>query len=168
MYGTSQTNLTNMTASRDYWQHTVAHDDPNVWDNRYNAGYSQCALHQRLHGGRGVQDHERRRRWPGRDGRSAAVPVNVGRPGLGSVPPGRGWRTVSAISGSNGDDSALHIFRNGVLALQGNSGNGGLNTMFAVQGNLNVNAGDTISVRASGSGDSGLQGGYLLVTVGSQ
>jgi hypothetical protein len=40
MYGTSQTDLTNMTGSRDYWQHTVAHNDAAVWDNRYNAGYS--------------------------------------------------------------------------------------------------------------------------------
>jgi hypothetical protein len=40
MYGTSQTDLSNMTGSRDYWQHTVAHNDAGVWDNRYNAGYS--------------------------------------------------------------------------------------------------------------------------------
>lgn len=39
-YGTQTTNLTNMTASRDYWQHTVAHNDPNVWTNQYNAGYA--------------------------------------------------------------------------------------------------------------------------------
>ena len=24
----------------DYWKTTVAHDDPSVWDNRYNAGYT--------------------------------------------------------------------------------------------------------------------------------
>jgi hypothetical protein len=34
------TNYNNMLASRDYWQHTVAHNDPNVWDNRYNSGYN--------------------------------------------------------------------------------------------------------------------------------
>lgn len=44
-YGTSQanlstcsTNLTNMTNDRNYWKTTVAHDDPNVWTNQYNAG----------------------------------------------------------------------------------------------------------------------------------
>lgn len=36
-------NFLNMQASRDYWQVTVAHNDPNVWDNRYNAGYSAGA-----------------------------------------------------------------------------------------------------------------------------
>lgn len=40
MYGTSQSDLTAMTNDRNYWKTTVAHDDPNVWDNRYNAGYS--------------------------------------------------------------------------------------------------------------------------------
>lgn len=34
------TNYNNAIASRDYWQHTVAHNDASVWDNRYNAGYS--------------------------------------------------------------------------------------------------------------------------------
>jgi hypothetical protein len=87
---------------------------------------------------------------------------------LGAVTcPRTGLAQISYRTGSNGDDAAVHIFRNGALAIEGASANGGQNTTFAVQGNLNVNQGDTISVRASGSGDSGLQGGYLLVTVGS-
>jgi hypothetical protein len=81
--------------------------------------------------------------------------------------PRTGLAHISFRTGSNGDDAAVHIFRNGVLAIQGSSANGGLNTTFAVQGNLNVNQGDWISARASGDGNSGLQGGYLLVTVGS-
>jgi len=39
-YNTSQSNLGSMTSDRDYWKTTVAHDDPNVWTNRYNAGVS--------------------------------------------------------------------------------------------------------------------------------
>jgi hypothetical protein len=35
-----ETDLTNMTNDRNYWKTTVAHDDPNVWTNRYNAGVS--------------------------------------------------------------------------------------------------------------------------------
>jgi hypothetical protein len=38
--GTCSTNLTNMTNDRNYWKTTVAHDDPAVWDNRYNAGHA--------------------------------------------------------------------------------------------------------------------------------
>ena len=38
------THYTNAIASRDYWQHTVAHNDPAVWDTRYNAGYAQADL----------------------------------------------------------------------------------------------------------------------------
>jgi len=41
-WSTTNTDLTNMTTDRNYWKTTVAHDDPNVWTNRYNAGYSQA------------------------------------------------------------------------------------------------------------------------------
>lgn len=37
---TTNNDLTNMTADRNYWKTTVAHDDPDVWTNRYNAGYA--------------------------------------------------------------------------------------------------------------------------------
>ena len=159
-----------MLADRNYWKTTVAHDDPDVWTNRYNAGYSagDAAGYTRGYNA-GAASKTTSAVGAGLAGTGGLPQFPSTSGDLGSVSaPRTGLAHVSAISGSNGDDSALHIFRNGVLALQGNSGNGGLNTMFAVQGNLNVNAGDTISVRASGSGDSGLQGGYLLLTVGSQ
>jgi hypothetical protein len=179
-YNTSQAALASMTAdrdawinnynqaiaSRDYWQHTVAHNDANVWDNRYNAGYSAgnsagyaagAASKTTSAVGTGTSGTGGLPGWPSTSG------------DLGSVTcPRTGLAHISFRTGSNGDDAAVHVFRNGALAIEGASANGGLNTTFAVQGNLNVNAGDTISVRASGSGDSGLQGGYLLVTVGSQ
>lgn len=41
-WSTTNTDLTNMTTDRNYWKTTVAHDDPNVWTNRYNAGYAQA------------------------------------------------------------------------------------------------------------------------------
>jgi hypothetical protein len=41
-WSTTNGDLTNMTNDRNYWKTTVAHDDPNVWTNRYNAGYSQA------------------------------------------------------------------------------------------------------------------------------
>ena len=68
------------------------------------------------------------------------------------VCPRTGLAHVSCRVGINGDDAAIHIFKNGVLAIAGASANGGLNTTFAVQGNVSVNAGDTISVRATGDG----------------
>ncbi len=35
-----ETDLGTMTSDRNYWKTTVAHDDPDVWTNRYNAGVS--------------------------------------------------------------------------------------------------------------------------------
>ena len=88
---------------------------------------------------------------------------------LGGVyAPRTGLAHISCIINSNGDDAAIHIFRNGALMFQGSSANGGQNTTFAIQGNGNVNVNDYITVRASGDGNSGLGGGYLLMTVGTQ
>ena len=42
MYDSSQSALTSMTTDRNYWKTTVAHDDPNVYTNRYNDGYAQA------------------------------------------------------------------------------------------------------------------------------
>jgi hypothetical protein len=154
-YNNSQAALSAMTTDRNYWKTTVAHDDPDVWNTRYNAGYSAGA------------------------GSKTTTAVSAGTAGTGGlsgsysgdlgsvVCPRTGLAHVSCRVGSNGDDAAIHIFKNGVLAIAGASANGGLNTTFAVQGNVSVNAGDTISVRATGDGSSGLQTGVLLVTVGS-
>ena len=80
--------------------------------------------------------------------------------------PNSGLAHASCRVTSNGDDAAIHLFLNGVLAVAGASANGGLNTSFAVHGTVTVTLGDTISVRATGDGSSGLQaGGVLLVTV---
>ena len=156
-YNNSQAALAAMTANRDYWQHTVAHNDPNVWDNRYNAGY-----------GAGAASKSTSAVSTGTSGTGGLPGFPSTSGDLGSVTcPRTGLAHISFRTGSNGDDAAVHIFRNGALAIQGASANGGLNTTFAVQGNLNVNAGDVISARASGDGSSGLQGGVLLVTVGS-
>lgn len=163
-------NYNAMLASRDYWQHTVAHNDPDVWNTRYNAGYSagDAAGYTRGYNA-------------GAASKSTSA-VGVGTAGTGGLPgwpstsgdlggvnaPRTGLAHVSFRTGSNGDDAAVHIFKNGALAIEGPSANGGQNTTFAVHGNLQVNQGDYITARASGSGDSGLQGGYLLLTVGSQ
>jgi len=154
---------------RDAW-----YNQANAWyTSRYNEGYAagDAAGYARGHADGYAA---------GRASKTTSA-VGTGTSGTGGLPnfpatsgdlgavtcPRTGLAHISYRTGSNGDDAAVHIFRNGALAIQGASANGGLNTTFAVQGNLNVNQGDTISVRASGDSNSGLQSGYLLVTVGS-
>ena len=128
-YNNSQAALTAMTADRDYWKTTVAHDDPNVWNTRYNAGYSAGAGSKTtLRSAPAPLGH----RWPERR--------VLRRSRLGGLAQRSGLAHVSSRVGSNGDDAAIHIFKNGALAIAGASANGGLNTTFAVQGNITVNA----------------------------
>ena len=157
-YTNTNASLTAMTNDRNYWQHTVAHNDTNVWNTRYSTGYTDGA------NSKGTSSNA----MPlSATGGLPGWPSTTGDLGGGLYCQRAGLAHASARMVSTGDDAALHIYKNNVLAIQGESANGGQNTSFAVHGTFSCAQGDYISVRASGSGDSGLQGGQLILTVGS-
>lgn len=179
-FNTSQTNLTNMTnaynamvaerdawivnynnaiASRDYWQHTVAHNDANVWDNRYNAGHSAG--------------------YAAGAGSKSTSAVGAGFSGssnnqdmAGLTAPRTGLAHVSAVAifhlNEGGPDAHFHFFRNGGQVINGPNCAGSWDGCIAAQGNIQVNQGDYITVRGQGDQGASWHSGYFLMTVGSQ
>jgi hypothetical protein len=162
----SQQALSEMTASRDYWQHTVAHNDPNVWDNRYNAGYSagQTAGYTA-----GAASKTTTAQSVGFSGSvSGGMTGNLA--SLSAPRAGLAHISAYAVFGndSGGPDAHLHIFKNGSEVFGGPNAAGSWNGLLATHGNVQVGAGDTISVRANGDPGATFSGGSLLLTVGSQ
>jgi len=185
-YGTTSSALTAMTASRDYWQHTVAHNNPNVWDDRYNAGYAagDAAGHARGYGEGYAAGSAAGAASKTTTGAASTAWTNIGAGALSGTPTGdlislvaprAGLAHASCIAGcgqGGGNANAqLHLYVNGGLALSGPTlgAAAASNPQFAVvQHQFNVAAGQTVSIRATGTSTAHLnQGGTLLLTVGS-
>ena len=157
-----ETDLANMTASRDYWQHTVAHNDPNVWTNRYNEGHAA-----------GYAAGAASKTTTSATSSSWTIPTNLSGtptgPLISLTAPRSGLAHVSciAILSNSGDDVTLHVYRNGGLQANGVNSGGGWNAHVGVQASFGVNAGDAIDIRATGQSGQQPHSGVLILTVGS-
>ena len=136
-YGTSQSALTAMTNDRNYWQHTVAHNDPNVWTNQYNAGYSAGSSAGYTSGYNAAVAAVQ----PPGSQQSFASPISGN---LGSNGGGATWTWGGATDnglGATNNSTSITIPKTGIYVV----------SVMATGNNNTGNAGDTLTVTLSGN-----------------